>query len=97
MVLTLAIPIRYFYGLEDFITHAASAIHGQDHAGDRPDGDLRLRDGVFMAWYSGNGFDKYARINRHVRALRSVLLGADRLQLPDPAAAVVQVAAYQRR
>ena len=43
MVLTLAIPLRAFYGLQDFITAAPPGEHGQDHAGDRPDRRLRLR------------------------------------------------------
>ena len=43
MVLVLAIPLRAFYDLQDFITHAPLAEHGQGHAGDRVDGRLRLR------------------------------------------------------
>ncbi len=44
MVLTLLIPIRAAYGLQDFITHAAPAEHGEGPAGDRPDRRLRLHD-----------------------------------------------------
>ena len=44
MVLTLAIPLRKVYGLEDFITDAPPRQHGQDHARDRPDRRLRLHD-----------------------------------------------------
>ena len=35
MVLTLTIPLRKAYGLEDFITDAAPGKHGEDHPGDR--------------------------------------------------------------
>ena len=45
MVLTLAIPLRKFYGLEDFITMQAPREHGQGHARHRPHRGLRLHDG----------------------------------------------------
>jgi molybdopterin-containing oxidoreductase family membrane subunit len=64
MVITLAIPLRKFYGLEDFITERhlnASAL-------------LMLTTGsivgygylieVFMAWYGGNTFEMYVASNR---------------------------------
>ena len=35
MVMTLAIPLRAAFGLQDFITDAAPRQHGQGHAGDR--------------------------------------------------------------
>jgi molybdopterin-containing oxidoreductase family membrane subunit len=64
MVLTLAIPIRYFYGLEDFITLR----HLQNMA------KIMLATGLmvvygyaiegFMAWYSGNPFEQYVSLNR---------------------------------
>ncbi len=64
MVLTLAIPIRAFYGLEDFITMR----HLQNMA------KVMLATGLlvvygylmeaFMAWYSGNEFEKSMMINR---------------------------------
>ena len=63
MVLVLAIPLRTFYGLEDFIT-AATSKTGQDHAGDRPDGRLRLCHRAFMALYSGNRYEIYVQVNR---------------------------------
>ena len=59
MVLTLAIPIRAFYGLEDFITHK----HLENSA------KILLATGLivtygyameaFMAWYSGDKFEWY--------------------------------------
>jgi len=59
MVLTLAIPIRAFYGLEDFITHK----HLENSA------KILLATGLivtygyameaFMAWYSGDRFEWY--------------------------------------
>ena len=64
MVLTLAIPVRYFYGLEDFITLR----HLQNMA------KILLATGLivtygyvmegFMAWYGGNGFERYVAVNR---------------------------------
>jgi molybdopterin-containing oxidoreductase family membrane subunit len=64
MVLTLAIPLRKFYGLEDFITKR----HLDNMA------KLMLATGLivaygymmetFMAFYSGNRFDRYMIMNR---------------------------------
>ena len=64
MVLTLAIPIRKFYHLEDFVT-----LQHLDNMG-----KLMLATGMivaygymmetFMAYYSGNVFDKYMILNR---------------------------------
>ncbi|MGA8409908.1 MAG: NrfD/PsrC family molybdoenzyme membrane anchor subunit [Candidatus Acidiferrales bacterium] len=64
MVMTLAIPIRKFYHLEDFIT--------MRHLGNMA--KVMLATGLivaygymmetFMAFYSGNQFDRYAIINR---------------------------------
>ncbi len=45
MVLTLAIPIRAAYGLEQPDHDAPHRQHGQDHAGDGPHRRLRLHDG----------------------------------------------------
>ncbi len=45
MVLTLAIPLRKMYGLEDFITMRHLENMAQGHARHRPDRRLRLRDG----------------------------------------------------
>jgi molybdopterin-containing oxidoreductase family membrane subunit len=66
MVLTLAIPIRAFYGLEDFITLR----HLQNM------GKILLATGLmvaygylmeaFMGWYSGNIFDEYTQTNRMI-------------------------------
>jgi molybdopterin-containing oxidoreductase family membrane subunit len=64
MVLTLAIPLRKLYGLEDFITmrHLKNM------------GAVMLATGLivaygyvietFMAWYSGNLYEKYMMLNR---------------------------------
>ena len=64
MVMTLAIPIRKFYNLEDFIT--------MRHLGNMA--KVMLATGLivaygymmetFMAFYSGNQFDRFAIINR---------------------------------
>jgi molybdopterin-containing oxidoreductase family membrane subunit len=64
MVLTLAIPIRYFYGLEDFIT----ARHLQNMAKILLATGLMVAYGygmeAFGAWYSGNGYERYLQNNR---------------------------------
>jgi molybdopterin-containing oxidoreductase family membrane subunit len=64
MVLTLAIPVRTFYGLQDFITLR----HLQNMA------KIMLATGLivaygylmeaFMAWYSGDLLEKYVQTNR---------------------------------
>jgi Ni/Fe-hydrogenase subunit HybB-like protein len=64
MVLTLAIPIRRFYGLQDFIT-----IRHLDNCA-----KIMLATGLmvahgylteaFMSWYSDDKFDIYATLNR---------------------------------
>jgi molybdopterin-containing oxidoreductase family membrane subunit len=64
MVLTLAIPLRKFYRLEDFIT-----IHHLENCA-----KLLLTTGLivdysylietFIAWYSDNTYEKYLLINR---------------------------------
>jgi Ni/Fe-hydrogenase subunit HybB-like protein len=64
MVMTLAIPLRKFYGLEDFITErhlnamalmmlATGSIVGYGYLTE-----------VFMAWYGGNPFEEYVSANR---------------------------------
>jgi Ni/Fe-hydrogenase subunit HybB-like protein len=64
MVLVLAIPIRHFYGLEDFVTLR----HLQNC------GKIMLATGLmtaygyaaeaFMTWYGGNHYDKFVSWNR---------------------------------
>jgi Ni/Fe-hydrogenase subunit HybB-like protein len=76
MVMTLAIPIRFFYGLEDFITMR----HLQAMA------KLLLVTGLmvtygyvmegFMAWYSGNEFERYMMLNRMFGPYTAVFWGA---------------------
>jgi Ni/Fe-hydrogenase subunit HybB-like protein len=64
MVMTLAIPLRKFYGLEDFVTMkhldnmarvmlATGLIVGYGYTIE-----------AFMAWYSGNAYEKYMILNR---------------------------------
>jgi molybdopterin-containing oxidoreductase family membrane subunit len=64
MVLSLAIPIRAVYGLEDFITER----HLQNSAKVMLATGLIVAYGYgmewFMGWYSGNIFEKYASLNR---------------------------------
>jgi Ni/Fe-hydrogenase subunit HybB-like protein len=66
MVLTLAIPLRRIYGLQDFITMQHLNYMGR----------IMLATGLvvaygymmeaFMAWYSGNLFEQYMMINRFI-------------------------------
>jgi Ni/Fe-hydrogenase subunit HybB-like protein len=64
MVMTLAIPIRRFYGLEDFITMR----HLQAMAKVLLATGLMVAYGYlmegFMGWYSGNRFESYMMANR---------------------------------
>jgi molybdopterin-containing oxidoreductase family membrane subunit len=64
MVLTLAIPIRAVYGLQDLITER----HLQNMAKILLATGLMVSYGylmeMFMAWYSGNIFERYTTLNR---------------------------------
>src|SRR4030095_1234687 len=64
MVLTLAIPIRAVYGLEDFITTR----HLENMAKILLVTGLIVAYGytmeAFMAWYSANTYEKYMMVNR---------------------------------
>jgi molybdopterin-containing oxidoreductase family membrane subunit len=64
MVLTLSIPLRQFYGLGDFITMR----HLENMARVLLATGLIVAYGyvteIFMAWYSGNSFEKYLVMNR---------------------------------
>lgn len=64
MVLTLAIPIRTLYGLQDFITTR----HLEYMAKIMLATGLMVTYGyvmeTFMAWYNGNQFEQYVTINR---------------------------------
>jgi len=64
MVLMLAIPIRKFYGLEDFITDR----HLNNSAKVMLATGLIVAYGygmeAFMGWYSGNGYDSFLLWNR---------------------------------
>jgi Ni/Fe-hydrogenase subunit HybB-like protein len=64
MVLTLAIPIRHFYGLQDFITMR----HLENMAKILLATGLMVAYGygmeAFGAWYSGNGYERYLQRNR---------------------------------
>ncbi|HJS60022.1 MAG TPA: NrfD/PsrC family molybdoenzyme membrane anchor subunit [Vicinamibacteria bacterium] len=64
MVLTLSIPLRKFYGLEDFITMK----HLENMAKVMLATGLIVAYGymceAFFAWYSGNQYEKYMILNR---------------------------------
>ena len=90
MVLTLAIPIRAVYGLEDFITMR----HLQNMAKVMLVTGLIVAYGyateAFIAWYSGDKYEGFVPMNRMFGPYAVYLLGADPLQRRHPAAAVVQ-------
>jgi molybdopterin-containing oxidoreductase family membrane subunit len=64
MVLTIAIPIRAFYRLDDFITLR----HMENMARIMLATGLMVQYGYvmefFMSWYSGNEFEQYTTVNR---------------------------------
>jgi Ni/Fe-hydrogenase subunit HybB-like protein len=64
MVVVLAIPLRYFYGLEDFITDQ----HLQNMAKVMLATCMIVTYGyameAFMAWYSANPYEEYVQQNR---------------------------------
>ena len=96
MVLTLAIPIRAVYGLEDFITMR----HLQNMA------KVMLLTGLivaygypteaFIAWYSADKFEMFVPCNRMTGPYCVAVLDAHSVQHPDAAAAVVQARPDQR-
>jgi Ni/Fe-hydrogenase subunit HybB-like protein len=75
MVLTLAIPLRRIYGLQDFITMQHLNYMGR----------ILLATGLvvaygymmeaFMAWYSGNPFEQFMIINRFMGPYRYMYWG----------------------
>ena len=89
MVMTLAIPIRKFYHLEDMVTMR----HLDNMA------KVMLATGMivaygymmetFMAFYSGNQFDRYMIMNRMTGPYACDLLVADRVQHRNSASDVV--------
>ena len=95
MVMTLAIPIRKFYNLEDFITMR----HLDNMAKVMLATGLIVAYGymmeTFMAFYSGNLFDRFVIMNRMTGPYRVFLLDADPLQHRDPAVPVVAQGALE--
>jgi hypothetical protein len=95
MVLTLAIPLRKWYGMEDFITMR----HIENMA------KVMLVTGLivfygylieaFFGWYSANEYEKFMIVEPDDRAVRLVVLVPDLLQRPDAADDVVEEAAHQ--
>ena len=96
MVLTLAIPLRKIYGLEDFIT-----IKHLDNMA-----KIMLATGLivaygygveaFMAFYSGNTYERFMIWNRMHGPLQAHVLGAALLQHRGAAGALVPQGAAQR-
>ena len=80
MVLTLAIPLRKAYGLEDFITMK----HIENMAKVMLATSLVVAYGylmeAFMAWYSGNTYERFMMWNRMTGPLRLELLDAHPVQ-----------------
>ena len=97
MVLTLAIPIRKIYGLQDFITER----HLNNMAKILLVTGLIVAYGymieAFMAWYSANTYRDLHDEEPHERPVRAVLLGAHLLQRPHAAAALDQEDPHERR
>jgi molybdopterin-containing oxidoreductase family membrane subunit len=64
MVIVLAVPLRVFYGLEDFITIR----HLENMAKIMLATGLMVAYGyfieAFMAWYSGNEYERFVQVNR---------------------------------
>ena len=89
MVLTLSIPMRKLFRLEDFIT-----MRHLDNMG-----KVLLATGLivgygymmeaFSAFYSGNQYERFMILNRMTGTLRSDVLDVDRLQHRDSAISVV--------
>ena len=96
MVLTLAIPIRAVYGLEDFITMR----HLENMAKVMLATGLIVAYGymieAFIAWYSGDKYEGFMRCNRMTGPYALAYWAADPLQRRHAAAAVVQARAHQR-
>ena len=96
MVLTLAIPIRAVYGLEDFITMRHLQNMAKVMLVDRPDRRLRLHDRGVHRLVQRQHVRRLHDLEPHDRAVRAGLLGADLLQRRHAAAAVVQARAHER-
>ena len=97
MVLTLAIPLRKMFGLEDFITMR----HLENMAKVTLVTGLIVVYGyameVFFGWYSANQYEKFMIQQPHVRPVRVVVLDADLLQRRRAADAVDQAPAHEHR
>ena len=89
MVITLMIPMRLIYGLEDFITER----HLNNMAKVMLASGLIVGYGYFMeqliSWYSASVFENFMMQNRMHGPLRPLLLGLDCLQHSRAAAPVV--------
>ena len=96
MVLTLAIPIRAAYGLQDFITMKHLNVMAK----------VMLATGLivaygytieaFMAWYSGNQYERFMLLNRMTGPYWWSYWGLILTQRPDPAVAVVRAVPDER-
>ena len=91
MVLTLMLPLRAIYRLEDLITQyhidcmckiilATGTMVGYAYAME-----------FFIAWYSANPYEGFTFVNRAFGPFRLVLLDHDLVQRDHPAVLLVQV------
>jgi molybdopterin-containing oxidoreductase family membrane subunit len=64
MVLVLAIPLRYFYGLEDFITDNHLNVMGKVLLATSLLTSYGYMSEQFMAWYGGDVTEAYTYLNR---------------------------------
>jgi molybdopterin-containing oxidoreductase family membrane subunit len=87
MVMTLAIPLRHIYGLQDFITMR----HLDNMAKVLLATGLIVAYGYFMetlmAWYSGNRYEEYMMLNRVFGPYASVYWGVMACNVLAPQAA----------
>ena len=93
MVLTLMIIARKVMRAEDYITDRHVDVMCQDHTGGELHRGPGLRTEFFIAWYSGNPYERFVFVNRAAGAVGLGLLDDGELQRPRSAALLVQVPA----
>jgi hypothetical protein len=97
MVLTLAIPVRRFYGMESLITMRHIDNMAKITLAHRPDRRLRLHHGSVLRVVQRESAREVHDVEPHDRPVCMVVLDADRDQRRDGAVAVVQEGAPEPR
>ncbi len=95
MVLTLMIPVRQFYGLQDMHHDSPSEQHGEGHARHRADCRLRLHDGSVFRLLQRRYLRAVHDLEPYDRPVRAVLLVPDPVQHHYSAIPVVQEDPHQ--